>query len=68
MSSTANLNFANLLHPVEAGRFRVRALSPVAFSLSFPRRRESIDPPSHCSTMDSRFRGNDQVNVLLPCH
>jgi predicted amidohydrolase YtcJ len=26
---------------------------------SFPRKRESISPPSHCPTMDSRFRGND---------
>jgi precorrin-3B synthase len=29
------------------------------FSSSFPRKRESIDPPSRCSILDSRFRGND---------
>ncbi len=29
------------------------------FRSSFPRRRESISPPSRCSTMDSRLRGND---------
>jgi hypothetical protein len=31
-----------------------------SFKLSFPRKRESIDPPARKPGMDFRFRGNDK--------